>query len=163
MHNFNFSTSLLFLLLSACGEVDGITQETETVLCKMSFDDDCDGYLNDVDCDDNDPNSTTLSNDPDCDGIVIGEDCDDNDEFAFVGSAELDASEECMRDSDGDGFGDVDVGEGVVTGSDCDDDKDSIYPNAEEICDGLKNDCLSEEISDEELDVDGDGFVVVIN
>ena len=82
MNNLHFSTSLIFILLTACGEVDDLQIESETVLCKMSFDDDCDGYLYDVDCDDNDPNSTTLSNDPDCDGIVIGEDCDDNDELS---------------------------------------------------------------------------------
>ena len=108
--------------------------------------DDSDGLLNQDDVDE-DGQST-------CDG-----DCDDNDEFAFVGSAELESSEECMRDEDGDGFGDIDVGEGVVTGSDCDD--GDIWYNqldsdedGQSTCDG---DCDDADPSVEGLDIDGDG------
>ncbi|MEL6341840.1 MAG: MopE-related protein [Myxococcota bacterium] len=52
-------------------------------------------------------------------------------------------------DADGDGFGDADVTieaveapEGYVADSaDCDDTNDTVYPAADEVCDGLDNDC----------------------
>ena len=31
------------------------------------------------DCDDNDPNSTTIANDSDCDGVLTADDCNDFD------------------------------------------------------------------------------------
>ena len=73
-------------------------------------------------------------------------------------------------DSDGDGFGNPSIvveacetPDGFVTnGSDCDDSNELSYPSANEICDGLDNNCDDE--IDEGLntifyaDVDGDGF-----
>mgnify|MGYP007101498351 CR=1 FL=1 len=38
-----------------------------------------DGNADTTDCDDNDPNSTTMATDADCDTHLTAEDCDDND------------------------------------------------------------------------------------
>ncbi len=60
---------------------------------------------------------------------------------------------ETYMDSDGDGY---------FSDEDCDDNNSAVFPTAEEICDGLDNDCDSE--VDEEIlttyysDSDGDGF-----
>ena len=75
-----------------------------------------------------------------------------------------------LCDKDGDGFGDpddtiesCDVLEGyVVGGNDCDDDNDTVFPAAEELCDGLDNDCdetIDEDVGDLfYIDADGDGI-----
>ena len=71
--------------------------------------------------------------DDDLDGVV---DCDD---------------EDCLdRDADGDGV--------LVCEGDCDDDRAETHPGAEEICDGLDNDCDEQLLAGEE-DGDGDGFL----
>ena len=74
-----------------------------------------------------------------------------------------------FADEDQDGFGDpdnsieaCDVLEGyVVGGSDCDDGDATVYPAAEELCDGLDNDCdetIDEDVGDLfYIDADGDG------
>ena len=54
-----------------------------------------------------------------------------------------------FHNADADGFLDM-LG-------DCDDGNDQIQPYAEELCDGLDNDC-DEELMDEEMDQDGDGW-----
>ena len=56
-------------------------------------------------------------------------------------------------------------GDGVVAADDCDDNNSAIYPGAEELCDGVDNDCDSQ-IDEEDatnpstffLDADGDGY-----
>ena len=53
-------------------------------------------------------------------------------------------------------------GDGYFSDEDCDDNSNAIYPQAEEICDGLDNDC-DEEVDEDVLeqfylDSDGDGF-----
>ena len=53
-------------------------------------------------------------------------------------------------------------GDGYFSDEDCDDGSSSVYPTADEICDGLDNDCdgdVDEGVLDEfYLDADGDGF-----
>jgi len=66
------------------------------------------------------------------DGYVPNDgDCDDSDPFTFVGAAELDDPEACMRDEDDDGWGD-DMPESpdVVPGLDCDDGDSATFPGA---------------------------------
>ncbi|MFH1464392.1 MAG: MopE-related protein, partial [Pseudomonadota bacterium] len=74
----------------------------------------------------------------------------------------LDSATACMRDHDGDGWGDAIPGAGrIVPGSDCDDGDDAIQPGAVEVCDEIDQDC--DGVADDGLtwtwyeDVDGDG------
>lgn len=94
--------------------------------------------------------------DNDCDGEVD----EDTQELAWY------------PDIDGDGFGDsfadsvmscMSIGGFVTNDLDCNDTSSVVYPGAEELCDGLDNDCDGE--TDEDLpmlvlypDRDGDGF-----
>ncbi|MBT3222531.1 MAG: hypothetical protein HN348_25945, partial [Proteobacteria bacterium] len=55
-------------------------------------------------------------------------------------------------DADGDGFGEAN--------GDCNDSDATIFPDAPELCDGLRNNCLaSNGLADDEVDDDGDGYV----
>ena len=60
---------------------------------------------------------------------------------------------ETVTDSDGDGY---------FSDEDCDDNSSTIYPSAEELCDGVDNDCdgdIDEGVTSTfYLDNDGDGF-----
>ena len=123
------------------------------------LDADGDGYLVDEDCDDEDP-YVYPNADEVCDGI--DNDCDgDVDEEVLV---------PYYLDSDDDGFGTVDTvvescsaPDGYsINGLDCDDTRADIYPAANEVCDGLDNNC-NEEIDEGLLSIyytdnDGDGF-----
>ena len=70
-----------------------------------------------------------------------------------------------MKDFDGDGYGDSfelspddDLPEGASPGTDCNDDDEHIYPNAEELCDGVNTSCATL-LPDDEVDDDDDGYV----
>ncbi len=130
-------------------------------------DSDGDGYGDGVDCKPDDaavnPGATETCNgfDDDCDGLV-----DDDDNYVMGTSP-------WSHDDDGDGFGDVAVEfqaceppeEGMVdNASDCDDGDDQIFPGAEEVCDGVDNDCnlqVDDDATDATewyVDDDGDGW-----
>ena len=70
-------------------------------------------------------------------------DCDDNDPNAYPGSAENDSVEECMKDADGDGYGDdAPTNANVDAGTDCDDTDAMRHPNATEtVGDGIDSNC----------------------
>ena len=64
---------------------------------------------------------------------------------------------DCMKDSDGDGYGDVDDTQGWLGGTDCDDDSFAINPTATEgVADGVDSDCNGLELCYH--DADGDGY-----
>ena len=114
-----------------------------------------------VGCESDDKTSTLV--DGDGDGISSDEDCDDD-------NASVGAPETYYADADGDGHGDGSNGDAGCTvpvgfsllGDDCDDTNSAIYPGAEDICDGLDNDCNGT-IDDGSstvfyTDADGDGY-----
>ncbi len=143
-------------LLSACGDKD-------TGGAASSDDADADGFPADVDCNDGDaaifPGADELCND-------VDDDCDgDVDEAPTEGPT-------WYVDADGDGRGNADYPvisctqpEGMVDNADdCDDASAVSYPGADELCDGLDNDCDGQ-IDDDPVDSptyyvdeDGDGY-----
>ncbi len=148
---------LLATSLVACSETEKNPEEEVTVV-----DADGDGVSEADDCDDSNADINPLAEEL-CDGI--DNNCDDE--------IDNDASDmvEFYEDADGDGSGDLSVTEmaceapeGYVDNADdCDDADDSIYLGAEELCDGIDNNC--DEQIDEDLalqtyyeDYDEDGF-----
>ena len=131
---------------------------------------------------------TIDTTDEDGDGFFVADDCNDADATSYPGAVELcdgldnDCDEEIdeaspdaitgFRDSDGDGVGDdavtevaCQLSEGfVAAGGDCDDADAAVFPAADEICDGLDNDCDAEVDEDAvdmlvfHADADADGF-----
>ena len=148
---------VVYLGLVACN-VEKMTIDSDNDVSMFS-DIDGDGYLSDIDCNDND--SATY---PDaievCDGI--DNNCNSEiDEGVLI---------DFFADADGDGFGNGAIAilscsqqEGFVpNGNDCNDAEPAMYPGAIEECDGLDNDC-NDIIDDGNniivyLDADGDGF-----
>ena len=104
-------------------------------------------------------------------------DCDDDDNNVYPDAAEVcdgklndcptdgssTAAPDDETDDDGDGYVDCDDWKGndddIETGGDCDDNDATAYPDAEELCDGVLNDCLGDGLPDDEIDDDGDGYV----
>ena len=67
--------------------------------------------------------------DNDADGWLEFQDCDDNDANTFPGAAANDSETECMKDADGDDYGDAAPTNSAVTaGTDCDDSDADVYP-----------------------------------
>ena len=122
--------------------------------------------------------------DLDGDGFSSSEDCNDREASVFPGNQEIcdgidnncdgqvdeDVQTQFYADVDQDGFGTeqlivqaCEAPEGFVpTGTDCDDTSAISFPGAEEVCDGLDNNC-DEEVDEGLLqefyvDADGDGF-----
>ncbi|MFH1465770.1 MAG: putative metal-binding motif-containing protein [Pseudomonadota bacterium] len=111
------------------------------------------------DCDDGD--ATVHPDAPErCNGL--DDDCD--------GAVDEDVEDHWYADTDEDGWGNAeatlescDPGEGWTdVAGDCDDSDPGVHPEAEEVCDGLDNDC--DGVVDEDLgatwyaDADGDGY-----
>ncbi len=114
----------------------------------------------------------------------VGLDCDDDDDTVYPGAPEVcdgryndcDDSTDPLeapsdeQDLDGDGYVECSWSGGVWSGSerptggdDCGPEDDTVYPDADELCDGQYNDCYADagtqDAPDDELDDDGDGFV----
>jgi len=77
-----------------------------------------------------------------------GDDCDDDDPDAFPGTAPNDDPLACMRDADGDDWGDGTPSLGVDPGTDCDDSDPNTFPGA----------APNDERSACMRDADGDGW-----
>ena len=97
-------------------------------------------------------------------------DCDDLDAERFPGNPELcdGLDNNCdlalppsETDDDGDGTVECDVSipwSGIDSGDDCDDADPTVFPGADELCDGIPNTCGA--LPSNESDADVDGFVV---
>ena len=94
-----------------------------------------------------DPPNNPLAIDDDRDGYTEFEgDCDDRDPNTFPGSVTEATSNECMKDDDGDGFGDVTVTGDFDAGTDCDDSNPLTFPGAAE--NESDSECLTDEDED---------------
>ena len=90
--------------------------------------------------------------DADLDGHSADQgDCDDSDPSVYPGAAFLDSELLCMRDRDGDGFGDAGATIPITAGQDCDDQDARSYPGAGYAEPGLSDLCAA--------DQDGDGYL----
>ncbi len=112
----------------------------------------------------------------DATGRPLGDDCDDSDATRHPGAEEVCDSDGVDEDCDPSTVGgrDDDRDGGISSaccnvtaysrqcGTDCDDTNPAIGPDAEEVCDGLDNDCDGHIDEDVELvlyrDADGDGY-----
>ena len=101
--------------------------------------------------------------DADCDGVVDEEDCDPNDGLVYPGAIEIPydgkdndcAGDGDLNDVDGDGY----VGQSAG-GDDCNDNNATVHPGAVEICyDGLDQDCMGDLEAENNNDCDGDGHI----
>ena len=146
-----------------CDDLDVLINPDGEEVCDLAgFDEDCDGFANDLDpdfvggvetwadLDDDgygDPGSALMLY---CDvppnRSARADDCNDESPTTFpdAGYRELDPG--CMTDADGDGYGDDREGEnpvpGALAGRDCDDTEPGVYPLAKEkLDDGIDQDC----------------------
>jgi alpha-tubulin suppressor-like RCC1 family protein len=154
----------LLLLCTGCPAED---KDGGSTTGSAPVDSDEDGYSSDVDCDDGDP-SVHPEADELCDGI-------DNNCDGEIDPADSLDTRTWYRDSDGDQHGDPEAEVAsctapdghVESGEDCDDGTDTVHPDADEICDGLDNDCDGQIDPDDALDApswsvdfDGDGYTI---
>ena len=128
-----------------------------------AVDGDADGYPADYDCDDADPSAYPGAPEV-CDGV-------DNDCNGIVDNDPTDGTT-WYADADEDGFGGAAVSvtscdqpAGMIDNSDdCDDLQASVFPGAEEVCDGVDQDCdaeIDEDATDPATwyaDADADGY-----
>ncbi|MFT5584316.1 MAG: hypothetical protein ACI9VR_001901 [Cognaticolwellia sp.] len=96
--------------------------------------------------------------------VLDGTDCDDTSTQTYPGVATYEDSKECMRDADGDGFGDLTPPEKVAPGTDCDDAEASVNPAAiESSVDGIDGNCDGLELCYEDLDGDSYGTTNLVD
>ncbi len=167
-------TLMTGIALLGCEEpASTFTATTGPGSASPAHDADGDGYTADVDCDDDsfvvNPGADEICDgiDNDCDGLT-----DDDDD-----GTDPDSQSTFYADADGDGYGDpaspqaaCAIRDGLSeTADDCDDAEAASHPGAEEVCDGIDNDCDGD-TDDEDtrlspasagqyyIDDDGDGF-----
>lgn len=145
----------------------GAAPEDDITLCMKDRDGDgfgdanleIDGIDLGTDCDDEDALLNGKDFDADGQSSCSG-DCNDFDPTAYSGAALLDSLSDCMRDIDGDGYGDQLALPPVVAGTDCDDTQSELNPEDIDVdgystCDG---DCDDSNPHYQLVDLDGDGF-----
>lgn len=137
-----------------CDDLDpDINPDGEEVCDLAGFDEDCDGWANDLDPDYRGGVETWADEDGDgygdpgsalqllCD-VPQGRadnfgDCNDAEEFTYPGAAYNESDTLCMTDADGDGYGNTVSVPGATAGTDCDDTNPAAYPLAQERFDDL--------------------------
>ncbi len=145
-----------------CDDSDDSVNPDATETWYDGVDTDCDGD-SDYDTDGDGYGDEGYDSEVSAEGIVETGDCDDADADTYPDAPELcdevdndcdgtvddDATEAWYTDADGDGYGDADAAisacaqpaDHVGDATDCDDTSAVSFPGAEELCDGLDNDC----------------------
>ena len=88
---------------------------------------------------------------------MVDTDCEDSEPFTYPGAANNDSVTACMRDQDGDGYGDDSTPGNIATGQDCDDSRSDVHPMAGDVpADNLDQDCDGAELC--YFNADGDAY-----